>query len=507
MKKARSTVRTQKPFAYGSLLEALSPGLYPDKRHVIREFVQNSFDAIDALERADSKFIGNGLIQITIMGDSIVIADNGTGMNRTGIENYRYLGYSNKEKDKSVGFRGIGKHSGHSVAEKMIVSTSVKGEPKKYVLRIDAAGMLGEVFAKRNPPLDEVLEKFSVVTEEEEDIDEHYTVVELNKIRKDSRGILDESKLKEYLEANCPLPFNKEFKFAQIISEKLKANVPDYKTVKLQLNANLLSKSFPLGCTDPEFDYVLQGEDEDSPCIAYCWYCGNTQKGQFNQNENPGLVFRVKNFAIGDGNLTRQELWKTTPGRAFYFIGEIHVIDKGLIPSTDRSTFEANDQRENFYNRCRRISSILNKRAGEESGQRNMEEKASIAEEMIRDLESQRTNQVNVYLRDNIAFETRKSVEDLEKREKKIGRRRRKGEKETIILTKVRKIIKKGKHLLTEIESGSIFYDPVSLLNLDTKERRLYQTIIKCIAAELRDSPERLKSIITRIDKALKVRS
>ena len=33
-------------YAYGSVLEALSFGLYPDKKHVIREFIQNAFDAL-----------------------------------------------------------------------------------------------------------------------------------------------------------------------------------------------------------------------------------------------------------------------------------------------------------------------------------------------------------------------------------------------------------------------------------------------------------------------------
>jgi len=32
--------------SYGSILEVLTSGLYPNKNHVLREYVQNSYDAI-----------------------------------------------------------------------------------------------------------------------------------------------------------------------------------------------------------------------------------------------------------------------------------------------------------------------------------------------------------------------------------------------------------------------------------------------------------------------------
>ena len=38
-------------FAYGLVLEALSRGLYPDKRHLIREFVRNSADSFYELRK------------------------------------------------------------------------------------------------------------------------------------------------------------------------------------------------------------------------------------------------------------------------------------------------------------------------------------------------------------------------------------------------------------------------------------------------------------------------
>lgn len=66
----------QTAFAYGSVLEALSRGLYPDKRHIIREFVQNAFDSIYELRKAHPK-ISISPIEIKIQPPSITIADHG----------------------------------------------------------------------------------------------------------------------------------------------------------------------------------------------------------------------------------------------------------------------------------------------------------------------------------------------------------------------------------------------------------------------------------------------
>src|SRR5690348_11923319 len=115
--------RRNERFAYGSILEALSRGLYPDKRHVLREFVQNAYDSMFELRKRDA----NAKIQpilVKIQPPSIFIADHGSGMRRDEVRQYRYLGYSQKQRGRHAGFRGIGKYSGVDVADKIIVDTS-----------------------------------------------------------------------------------------------------------------------------------------------------------------------------------------------------------------------------------------------------------------------------------------------------------------------------------------------------------------------------------------------
>src|SRR4030042_5818229 len=98
-------------FAYGSVLEALSSGLYPDNRHVIREFVQNAFDALNAWKKISGEQTLSP-IEIRIQKPSIFIADRGIGMDENQAQTFRYLGYSSKDRKENVGFRGIGKDSG-----------------------------------------------------------------------------------------------------------------------------------------------------------------------------------------------------------------------------------------------------------------------------------------------------------------------------------------------------------------------------------------------------------
>ena len=140
---------SKKPFAYGSILEALSFGLYPDKRHVLREFVQNACDAC-----VDWKNISGSLprqpIQVKLIPPSIFIGDEGSGMDAEEIEKYRYLGYSEKDRRASVGFRGIGKDSGLAIAEKIIVTTTKAGINRLFRVVINAKSMLDEVSAKKS---------------------------------------------------------------------------------------------------------------------------------------------------------------------------------------------------------------------------------------------------------------------------------------------------------------------------------------------------------------------
>ena len=88
-------------YVYGYIIDVLTGGLYPNKYDVIREYVQNSYDAVIEWKKQSGYDIEKESIEIDIDHPSITIYDTGTGMNLEKINQYRYIGYSKKEMGKT----------------------------------------------------------------------------------------------------------------------------------------------------------------------------------------------------------------------------------------------------------------------------------------------------------------------------------------------------------------------------------------------------------------------
>ncbi|MBS3094388.1 ATP-binding protein [Candidatus Pacearchaeota archaeon] len=313
---------SKEEFSYGFIIEVLTRGLYPDKFHVIREYIQNSFDAICKWRR-DPHFDDQGSISIKVTNNSILIFDNGTGMDKQKINQYRYVGYSEKRVGESTGFRGIGKLSGISVAEKLIVTSSAYGVKEKNRLIFDTQGMILEILDLKsrgeNIALNELIRNYTDIQTSPEEEEKHYTLVELNNIRPDSRILLDEDALINFIGMNCPVDFDPGFEFGEEITNKIKEMVDDYETVIIKVGERQVYKPYITPCKRPEYYTIWKEEseeEEDSELLCFSWYCKNKEKGQFEDKERSGLLFRSKNFTIGDRFLTREKLWAATPEKS-----------------------------------------------------------------------------------------------------------------------------------------------------------------------------------------------
>lgn len=244
---ASQVVITPEEYAYGFIIEVLTSGLYPNIFHVIREYIQNSFDAILAWRgiTLDPKA---GSIQIRVESPSIFIFDDGTGMNRQKVREYRYVGYSGKTAGEAVGFRGIGKLSGISVAEKLIVTTSPYGVAERYKLVFDANTMLEHILQLKqlgqNIPLSNLIQKYTTIDTENEDTDQHYTLVELHNIQQKSKALMNQEDLSAYLALNAPVDFSPDFEHGTVIDGWLRAYVKDYDTVPITVNGTRIYKYF-----------------------------------------------------------------------------------------------------------------------------------------------------------------------------------------------------------------------------------------------------------------------
>lgn len=70
-KKSELIIKPQEEYAYGHIIKALAGGLYPNKFHVVREYVQNAFDAV--IDWKSAKNDKNIAITVSIQKPSIFL--------------------------------------------------------------------------------------------------------------------------------------------------------------------------------------------------------------------------------------------------------------------------------------------------------------------------------------------------------------------------------------------------------------------------------------------------
>jgi molecular chaperone HtpG len=77
-------------------------------------------------------------------------------------------------------------------------------------------------------------------------------------------------------------------------------------------------------------------EDDNFGLLAWGWYGITELSGELKEEDiNRGIRLRIHNIMIGNANRLNEH-FKSTRGNN-YFIGEIHVVHRNIIPNTDRS--------------------------------------------------------------------------------------------------------------------------------------------------------------------------
>lgn len=99
-------------FIGSRLMETITSGLYDGNLNCIREYIQNS---IDSKANHIDIFFDNGI-------SDLIIKDDGSGMNKSELENSLGIGTSSKS-DENIGWRGIGIWSGVPVSKRIVIIT------------------------------------------------------------------------------------------------------------------------------------------------------------------------------------------------------------------------------------------------------------------------------------------------------------------------------------------------------------------------------------------------
>lgn len=325
----------------GELLPILSRGLYTDPFHALREYVQNAVDAAASL------------VTIKRTGNSLLVHDDGAGMSYQDLINARRFGVSQKTSEQHVGFRGIGIYSGYDLCNRLLVTTSVAGEPSQSVLEFNFGAMKKRLAADRAgktgvTPLLELLQRYSRFTREPASPGTSGTTVELEEISDYHINRLRNTEaLTSYVLRNLPVDFESAFPHRDAIKSYLSNEVPGYKAVRILLEINpgerveVARPTIP-NLEAPKFKVLEVGNRK----VAVIWsslYTGEGKRGKIPEKySDRGFVYKVKGFTIGD-NTRLQQLFKTGSATLYYwYTGEIYVVDDQVIPNTERNAFEAN---------------------------------------------------------------------------------------------------------------------------------------------------------------------
>jgi len=514
-------------YVYGHILEALSGGLYPNKLDVIREYLQNSYDAIrEKIRKAETeeerkKLLTESKITITIKGGSLFIHDNGTGMDFQTLNEYRKIGFSRKPFGEFAGWRGIGKAAGLAITEKLIVTTS-KGQGEMYQLTLEANNMLKEVYKLRaegkNIPFNELIDNYSSI----KTIDggnEACTTVELCKVKPEASELLNKNRLIAHLTMIAPVPFRPEFKHSEEIQKELESAIENYTPMNLYVEQEKVYKPYieewetedkSVQIEQPK--YVAIYDEEKENLIAFCWYCMHSDRGQIKADVmisgEPvsvcGLVYRMHDIKIGDAYLTRRTLWPTTPERSLWALGEVHILDERVEPTSDRNDFLDNHARYMLYEQCREIAKEISRRAGKLSEESRAEEKIKEADTRIKEISSEvASKRVPKLVVPAYIYEATALKKEAEKRKPKTPEEELKQIADNVI-SSADEVLQQLTESLTKTEKEHrVYTDLVDDLGMSAEGKLIYDTLMRTLKDYFANDPKIFEELVRRINRAL----
>ena len=351
-----------KTFIGKYILESISLGMYDHPLMAIREYVQNSADAIDELAHQETNITsGRGLIDITLDGRtrSVRLKDNGIGVPSDKAYSVLHdLGRSEKDPLKNRGFRGIGRLGGLGYCKELRFVTKAEGEETESTSTWDCE-RLTHLVNDRSGSLDttSVVQQVTAFRQERYsgDVHDHFFNVEMNNVRCSRDMLLNVPLVKAYLSQVAPVAFSpSSFCFADEIDNELRRQVPTYQTYDIHLNGEAIYKPYcgSVRVSDHGSEEVgsikLFTLSEDSNLLAVGWMGELELLGTIQPSTlADGLRVRSGNIMVGDKNLLA-DFYRE---RRFnnYLMGEIHVVDTRLTPNSRRDDFEDNATRDHFY--------------------------------------------------------------------------------------------------------------------------------------------------------------
>lgn len=486
------------------ILELLSSAMYVDPITIYREYVQNAADAIDAA-RHDGTLAydqpGRVDIAMDAQARSVRIRDNGCGVPSEAFSRRLLaLGGSEKRGTSARGFRGVGRLAGLGYAREVIFRASAAGDTVTSELRWDCRELKAALLAADNvgSAVDVIRSVTSYEQEKGTDAHEHFFEAELKGVVRLSKDQLTSpSAVCAYLSQVAPVPFAPDFHFGTEIREALSRHM-DTGTLQIHINGAAEPIYHPhrdrIACDDKrqvtfESVDVVELPGIDGNVAAVAWVLHHEYEGALPAGTMvKGLRLRSGNIQVG-GYTLLEDLFPESRFNA-WTVGQVHVLDRRIVPNGRRDHFEQNAHYNNLLNHLAPTTRAIARRCRASSvrrkWQRQFEIHSRIAEEKLAIIDQGGIGKAE---QNRMALEVEKALMRLDKINESKFRDEPAGEH-------VARITFLRAKLSSLLNDKAVATSPLS--RLPDRERRTYESFFELIYA---CSTNRIaaKSLIDRI--------
>jgi Histidine kinase-, DNA gyrase B-, and HSP90-like ATPase len=389
------------PLIGSFLLESITTGMYGERKNAIREYVQNSFDGIQAAIEARGLLSGAGKVSLTLSPDkkTLVIYDNGIGLpHRIAVNTLTAVGASRKERGRQAGFRGIGRLAGIAFTKTLRFRTKAAGDDLETIVEFDCEALRTGMLNTGRKPAAELISACATFDQTRAtDTNAHYFEVSLIGLRNAPAETTDPLHMKAFLSQVAPVDFHPEFRaFRTQIFEKaetlqirpLPENDEDNKDAShaedtaldedkadwsiLEDNASSMLDRIPVS----HIAMVIRSGDpikeeqiykpyrprlgvDDSNDVAltsvslhhgesgawWGWIGHKAKPGEYQDDAVSGIRFRLKNIQIDGNDLitlvpTKNQIRDPFTRWSNWFLGEIYIDPRAVVPNARRDNFE-----------------------------------------------------------------------------------------------------------------------------------------------------------------------
>lgn len=355
----RDTIRAEDVVIGSYSLETLTTGMYEDPLHCLREYVQNSYDAIRNARAAGVLGPEEGAVGISVSTTAkrsdIVIKDDGTGIPSTdAIRALVSVGASRKRSDLNAGFRGIGRLAGIAYCTSLRFVTTVSGEDVASVVEFDCGRMRGNMLPGADfTDMREIIRRNVRSETRSADVADHGTEVHMLGLTGTGLEFREMERLLPYLRQVCPVEYSDRFSHAADIRAFAARSGQPLDTIEVETRykrerTQVLKAYDDVGATaDPDKASRITGVHlVDAPDLGWHGWIGLSNfRGELNDGMVAGVRFRLRNIQVGGSGLIEElgsELTKGgTEGRLQrYAMGEVFITNPSVIPNARRDGFE-----------------------------------------------------------------------------------------------------------------------------------------------------------------------